>query len=101
MSTSAFAQNIPAAPDGPLQRPLNLGLPKQATQDQRHDTSKDDWDSSSATKLPPTLAVSRSGEKQRPAHLPYGAGYESRHQGLDSRGGGRGVGGHGGMGRGR
>ena len=99
MTVSASGQTLPVPPEGPLQRPLNLTLPKQAAQDTSPEASKGDWSATSARQLPVAMAGSRREEGQGAGRLPNGAGYESRQQGMASGGGGRGAGGQGGMGR--
>ena len=99
MTASVSGQTLTAPPEGQWQRTLNLTLPKQATQDTSPDASKGDWDAVSARQLPQSMAGSKREEGQGAGRLPYGAGYESRQQGMASGGSGRGAGGQGGMGR--
>jgi len=56
MTVSASGQTLTAPPEGQLQRPLTLTLPKQAAQDASLDDSKGDWNAAPARHLPSAMA---------------------------------------------
>ena len=95
-TVSVSAQTLPAHPAGALTGPLNLSQPAKAAAEKAAVIELE--------KLPVPLAASpeltdtciRKEEEGSAQRLPYGAGYESRQQGLAGGGGGRG-----GRGRGR
>ena len=97
MPLTASAQSLPAATASAPVAPLNLSLPKKATQDKAKATATDKTDGTAAGQAEAVEVSGKKNEESSAVRLPYGAGFENRQQGLASGGGG----GRGGKGRGR
>ena len=97
VTVSVSAQNLPTGSENAQAGPLNLSLPKKATQDKAKATATDKTDGLTTGQGELVETTGKKNEESSAVRLPYGAGFENRQQGLASGGGG----GRGGKGRGR
>ena len=98
MPLTASAQSLPAATASAPVAPLNLSLPKKATQDKAKATATEKTDGLTTGQGEMVETTGKKNEESSAVRLPYGAGFENRQRGMASDGGG---GGRGGKGRGR
>lgn len=102
LSLPLLAAVLPAVPAWaddaaaePLQRPLNLSLPRET-----RPLPNVTFDNSGVDPVERNLRATQIRDGRNVERLPYGSGYEARQRGGAGQGAGQGAGGGGGRGRG-